>query len=263
MASTAFTLDMLMIAPPPPCFTIWRAAAWPARNTPFRFTARTRSKSTSSMSRNSAAWTMPALATRMSRRPNFSTVAATARSTADFLETSHAVPAADLPTLAAAAWTAPSLRSTSMTFAPSATKAWAQANPIPCAAPVTRATLSRSFMRLFADGLHRVEVHRRIARLGGTGGGPDRVHEFGAELVLHRGAVLLRECVDVLAIILGRRAHEVLVDELLVLGVLGRATRDGVDVLPAHQEPHEGIGEGFLDGTRVAVAELAERLLEV
>src|SRR6185436_16869861 len=190
MASTAFTLDMLMIAPPPPCFTIWRAAAWPARNTPFRFTARTRSKSTSSMSRNSAAWTMPALATRMSRRPNFSTVAATARSTLAFLDTSHAVPAADLPTLPAAAWTAPSLRSTSMTFAPSATKAWAQANPIPCAAPVTSATLSRSFMRLFADGLHRVEVHRRIARLGGTGGGPDRVHEFGAELVLHRGAVL-------------------------------------------------------------------------
>ena len=36
-----------MMAPPPPCATIRRAAAWPHRNTDLRFVRSTRSKSSS------------------------------------------------------------------------------------------------------------------------------------------------------------------------------------------------------------------------
>src|SRR5438093_2780644 len=54
---------------PPPCLTIWRAAAWQQKKTPLRLTRSTRCHSASGCSRNGAECAMPALANITSRRP--------------------------------------------------------------------------------------------------------------------------------------------------------------------------------------------------
>jgi hypothetical protein len=56
---------MVMMDPPLPCCTICWAAAWQVKNTPFKLTASTASKSSSVISRKGAAFTMPAGNTNM------------------------------------------------------------------------------------------------------------------------------------------------------------------------------------------------------
>ena len=77
-----------MSFPPPPCFTICRAAAWLTRNEPNRLTSITLFHSSSVTSRNGFLISMPALLTAMSSRPNFATISATIRSTSARLLTS-------------------------------------------------------------------------------------------------------------------------------------------------------------------------------
>src|SRR5436190_215010 len=62
---------------PPPCLTIWRAAAWQQKKTPLRLTRSTRCHSTSGCSRNGAECAMPALANITSRRPSSLTTRST------------------------------------------------------------------------------------------------------------------------------------------------------------------------------------------
>ena len=65
-----------MIVPRVPASTIWRAAVWPHRNAPLRFTRITRSNSSSVRSRKGiSAWTA-ALETMQSSRPKRSAVRA-------------------------------------------------------------------------------------------------------------------------------------------------------------------------------------------
>src|SRR5258708_2112127 len=247
MARTAFTLDMLTMAPPPPCFTIWRAAAWPARKMPFRFTAITRSKSASSMSRNSAACTMPALATRTSRRPNALTAAATALSTWALRETSQAAKLTVKPSAVRRSVSrrpASSFTSVRSTRAPSRAKARAHARPMPCAAPVTRATLSASLTRLLRLGLHRFG-------------------ELRAEFVETAGAAGAHARIDHLVVVLRRRALDMRVDEILVLRVLAHRAGERVHALPVHQHAHQRVGVALADLVRVAVAIILPRLVQL
>src|SRR5258706_11269372 len=244
----ALTLDMLMMAPPPPCFTICRAAAWPARKMPFRFTASTRSKSASSRSRNSAACTMPALPTRMSRRPNSFTAAATAASTSALRETSHAAKLTGYPSERSrrtSRWPARSFTSESSTWAPSRAKACAQASPMPCAAPVTRATLSAS-----------LTLSLRLRRVHHGG-------ELGAERLLPLGAALRAARIDRGAIVLRSGTLEGLVNELLELRVLLHRGAERPDVLPLDDEAQERVGVEIGDFARVAVREIEIGLLHL
>src|SRR5262249_52534305 len=100
IATTALIELILMMVPAPlpalTCATIRRAAAWPTRNAPLRFTRSTRSKSACVRSRKSAPWMMPALLTKMSRSPNARQVSAT---------TFSALPAS--PTSVATKWAWP------------------------------------------------------------------------------------------------------------------------------------------------------------
>src|SRR5258706_2309883 len=263
MASTAFTLDMLMIEPPLPCFTIWRAAAWPARKTPFRFTESTRSKSFSSRSRNSAACTMPALATRTSRLPNSSTAERIALSTWSLRATSQATKLAEKfseRSFSTSRRPMSSLRSVSNTFAPSRANACAHARPIPCAAPVTRATLPESLMRLFrrSRGNRRDRRHRRqVQRLRGFG----CRRECLAHRVLPLRAALRRARADHGEIVLCGRAPEVRLDEGFVIGVL-HAFGEDVHVLPVDHDAQHRVGERIGDLARVALAPVLPRLVE-
>jgi hypothetical protein len=88
---------------------------------------------------------IPALLNAMSRRPNASTVAATASATCCSSVTSHARaiawwPCAVSPAVTCATWSA--LMSSNATAAPAAAYAWAAASPMPEPAPVTSATWS-------------------------------------------------------------------------------------------------------------------------
>src|SRR5476651_882185 len=238
---------MLMIAPPPPCFTIWRAAACPARKVPLRFTAITRSKSASARSRNSAAWTIPALATRMSTRPNSLTAAAIAASTSILRETSQRAKLALKPSernRRVSPRPASSFTSVSSTRAPSRAKARAHARPMPCAAPVTTATLSESLTNLFRRGLH------------GLG-------ELGAESIHPLGAACHRARIDGRLVVFRGGALQPRVNPLLELGVFLHQRGDRVDALPFDHEAHQRIGVPVGDGARVAMAIVLPRLVEL
>src|SRR6476646_2285445 len=263
MASTAFTLDMLMIDPPLPCFTIWRAAACPARKTPFRFTESTRSKSFSSRSRNSAACTMPALATRISSLPYSLTAERMALSTWSLRETSHATKLAarfSARSFSASRRPMPSLRSVSSTFAPSRAKACAHARPIPCAAPVTRATLPESLMRLLrrSGGNRGDRRHRRTVQgLRDLGVRRDRL----AYRILPFRAALRGARTDHDDVVLGGRAPQVRLDERLVIGVL-HAIGQHLHVLPVDHEPQHRVGERIGHVARIAVTPVLPCLVE-
>src|SRR3546814_710070 len=117
-----------------PCFTIWRAAAWPQRKTPLRFTRRTRSKSSSEKSRKSPAFTMPALATMTSRRPKAATAESTSAVTCALSPTSQATKTAPAPSPcspSAAPHPLPWFMTQTTTLPPSATTQWADTDPTP------------------------------------------------------------------------------------------------------------------------------------
>ena len=77
-----------MIRPPSPCLIICLAATWATMKLPVRFTPRIRFQSSSVMSTNGTFFSIPALQTTMSSRPNAATVSATIFSTSARLDTS-------------------------------------------------------------------------------------------------------------------------------------------------------------------------------
>src|SRR5438094_718716 len=90
---------------------------------------------------------MPALLTRMSRRPNFCAAPLTKARHADSLPTSACVKATLAPAVSSSAatlWPRSPSRSQNATIAPSATKRLTVASPIPDAPPVTAAILPSS-----------------------------------------------------------------------------------------------------------------------
>ena len=90
---------------------------------------------------------MPALLTRMSRRPNFSAAPLTKARHAASVPTSACVKATLAPAASSSAatrWPRSPSRSQNATLAPSATKRLTVASPIPDAPPVTAATLPSS-----------------------------------------------------------------------------------------------------------------------
>ncbi len=84
---------------------------------------------------------MPALATAMSRPPNFSTVSETARSSALLSVTSPPIASVRGPIASHALRASSRSRSMIATEAPRACRSFAVSKPIPRAAPVTNATL--------------------------------------------------------------------------------------------------------------------------
>src|SRR4051812_6051008 len=122
----------------------------------------------------------------MSSRPKSFTAMATAASTSFLRDTSHRAKAT--PSDCAVRRPTSSFTSVMRTFAPSRANASAHAAPIPCAAPVTRATFPESLTllgRAGGNGRHG----REIERLFGLGHRRDvlahRVLALGAAL---RGA---------------------------------------------------------------------------
>src|SRR5499427_8746029 len=113
---------------------------------------------------------MPALLTRMSRRPNFCAAPLTKSRHAASVPTSACVKTTLAPTVSSSAatrWPRPPSRSQNATLAPSATKRLTVASPIPDAPPVTAATLPSSlpmlppFIALRSTHLH--DRHRPAA----------------------------------------------------------------------------------------------------
>ena len=114
-----------------------------SRNMPRTFTLFTRSHSASVISSTKARPLTPALLNRMSSAPNFSSTAATIFFGASSAVMSAAKAAIDF----VAEWTvaiADSGRSTASTCAPSSANSFADAAPMPDAAPVTMAILPES-----------------------------------------------------------------------------------------------------------------------
>lgn len=132
------------------CPIMTRPAAWLAKNVPLRFTASVRSKSASVTFSARFSGAIPALLTRMSSRPNSSTVAATAGSIWSVRATSICSRSARRPRAATCSAIPPSAfasRKPRATWAPASASANAIARPRPRAAPVTRATWSRTSKR--------------------------------------------------------------------------------------------------------------------
>lgn len=146
MAVMAFTELMLMIEhmEGSSCLIICFAAAWHVKKHPFKLTRRTSSKSSSEVSKKGAERTMPALATAMWREPYLSTAVATAKSTEDLSPTSHTTEVAVMSSCVRASCAfdrAVGSISASTRDTPALPRDWQIANPIPLAAPVTRATM--------------------------------------------------------------------------------------------------------------------------
>ncbi len=131
---------------PPDCAIICRAAAWAQKKTPFRLTSKTRSQSSSVTSRAMRWMLMPALLTKISRRPKVSTTFSTIASIVGNWVTSRGTIKASWPAarIWAAVVSAASSRSGSSVIARLA-PAWARAIemacPRPLPVPVTRAIL--------------------------------------------------------------------------------------------------------------------------
>src|SRR3954452_555856 len=135
--------DVLTIAPPPSS-SIRRIWCFMPRNVPRRFTAMTRSKSSSSVSCSSLWTPIPALLWAKSSRPWRATTVSTAFAQSLPRATSQATNSASPPAarIVCTVSSPPArARSRSATAAPSAAKRIAQARPMPLAAPVTRAAL--------------------------------------------------------------------------------------------------------------------------
>src|SRR3954451_7009583 len=135
--------DVLTIAPPPSS-SMRRIWCFIPRNVPRRFTAMTRSKSSSSVSCSSLWTPIPALLWAKSSRPWRATTVSTAFAQSSPRATSHTTNSASPPAARIACTvSSPPARSTSATItaAPSCAKRMAQARPMPLAAPVTRPAL--------------------------------------------------------------------------------------------------------------------------
>src|SRR4051794_2067293 len=135
--------EVFTIAPPPSSSIrpIW---CFMPRNVPRRFTAMTRSKSSSSVSCSSLWTPIPALLWAKSSRPWRATTVSTAFAQSSPRATSHATNSASPPAARIACTvSSPAARSMSATItaAPSAANRMAQARPMPLAAPVTRPAL--------------------------------------------------------------------------------------------------------------------------
>src|SRR6185437_15136943 len=147
--------DVFTIAPPPPdsICAIW---CFIPRNVPRRFTAITRSKSSSLVSWKRSCTPMPALLWAKSSLPCRSTTWATRARLSSDCDTSQgknpAVPPASTISLTVSSPASRELsRSETTTDAPSAPKRTAHARPMPLAAPVTRPALPSS-IPITADG---------------------------------------------------------------------------------------------------------------
>src|SRR3989475_13120468 len=139
-------MDAMLMIRPHRCLAMTRAAAWPQRNAPVRFTASVRSQMSSETSRNAAGRLTPALLTRMSRRPKLPRVCSINRVTSAGRLTSAGTARAPSSSVAAARAPASASTSAMTTRAPSATNLRAMPKPIPFAPPVTTAVLPVSFM---------------------------------------------------------------------------------------------------------------------
>ena len=128
-------------------FSMTFAASCAQRKTPVRSVARTLSQDSFDILRISPSSVMPALFTRMSSFPCFSTTALKAAETDAGSVTSRrrasARPPDDLIACATAAALS-SLRAATTTDAPAAPRAFAIASPMPCEPPVTSATFPSS-----------------------------------------------------------------------------------------------------------------------
>ena len=134
---TPATEERLTIEPPPLSF-IARTASRQPRNVPSTLTALTLRQSASVAVSMLPRTPMPALLTRMSRRPNAAiTASTTARQRASSVTSWASTRSASGPSPTSAA----SLRSVATTFAPWPWNSAAVARPMPEAAPVMSATL--------------------------------------------------------------------------------------------------------------------------
>src|ERR1035437_6145598 len=137
---------------------ITRAAACAQRKVPVRLTRSTCSHSASGISRNAFACPIPALFTRMSRRPNSATTAAIRESTCagsliSIWKEAAAPPSCRISSATRSA-AAPST-STTASDAPSRERRRAISRPMPRPAPVTRAILLLSVMNSSRPGWGR------------------------------------------------------------------------------------------------------------
>src|SRR3989344_1529472 len=143
----------MLIMRPHLFFAISFAARWAQKNSPFKLISTVLYQSASVSSSAGFGENMPALFTKISKRPNFLTISSKTLSTSSFLETSILKHAAsrllpDLISFTTASHSAKSI-SVTTTLAPCDAKAKAWDLPIPLRAPVTSATLFfKSNMRL-------------------------------------------------------------------------------------------------------------------
>src|SRR5713101_4651154 len=177
-----------MMLPPLPCLYICRSAARVVRKAPSRWMASSCFHLAKGKSSSGATIWMPALLTRMSRRPKVLIAFAMPASTCSSEVTSMATPMArrsDPPSSAAAASAPAWFRSAMATLAPSRTKVRAISLPIPLAAPVTTAT---RFFRRMACLLGSLEiVVRDLAEAEGqVGDDVDARHDLQDRKLGHR-----------------------------------------------------------------------------
>ena len=149
-------IEPIRMMRPLACASIACAAALLSTHTAVRLVCITRLKSSSSKSTSARRWLMPALATRMSKRPHFSFKPATHACAAAASVTSNGALSADQPW----AWSsltrarrAPESRAFNTTCAPAWAKDWAMAQPRPFEAPVMRAIFP------FRLNISRVSLH--------------------------------------------------------------------------------------------------------
>ena len=167
MVRSSCTDEILMILPPPPCFTIWRAAAWEQRNGPVKSTAIIFCQRSRGNSRNGRLNSMPALLTRMSIRPKVDTAwsirfwTCTGSDTSAWTATLRPPAAVIFCSVSSAVPGLPTKSTT--TAAPSFANFTERACPMPLAAPVTMATLPCSLMTV----LPAFFLHARAMRCAG------------------------------------------------------------------------------------------------
>lgn len=132
-----------MTIEPPPCLSICRISQRMQFQTPLKSTATVLSNSASEISAiGFCGVCIPALLSAASRRPNFPAIHSTIFSTSPASDTSQAKASAFSPDSASfRACSSGLFMSASTVTAPARANASAHASPIPCAAPVTRATL--------------------------------------------------------------------------------------------------------------------------
>ena len=97
--------EIVTISPPLPCAMNCCAANWAPKNALLRLTASTLSKSASLVSSSDVRVSIPALLTRTSSRPKFSTAVRMIRCRSSVRETSASTPTARPPARPAAAMT--------------------------------------------------------------------------------------------------------------------------------------------------------------